>query len=95
MTPSWCEENNCQCLCSMDTLGGGQCIGKLDVPIDHITPKANTMQWCHYNKVTRIIQPFYINKEDLIVACFIIGEALKKQELGLPMSIVANLPKEV
>ena len=77
----------------MDTLGGGQCIGRLDTPTDHITEKANTMQWCHYNRATNNILPFHINHNDMIIYCYVIGEALRKQGLTLPSSIVNNLPK--
>lgn len=95
MRPAWCEDNSCSPLVSMDTLGGGQCIGKLNEPTDHVNPKTNTMSRCHYDKVTnKITGCFAINHDDIIVETYINGEALRAQGLTLPRAIVDNLPTE-
>ena len=90
--PEWCNGKDCTCIYSMNTAGGGQCIGRLLHPTDHITKEANTMQWCHYDSVPKKIIPFHINLEDCIVDVYLIGEALRKIGLGLPQAIVDNMP---
>ena len=92
--PVWCEDKNCSLLCYMPTLGGGQCIGKLSSPTDHINKAVNTMSRCHYNKVTDFVSSFDINHEDIIVETYLNGEALRASGLTLPSVIVNNLPKE-
>ena len=88
--PVWCGDSSCEPLCSMETLGGGECIGKLVKPLNHIIKEGNTMRRCHYDGLVRA---FRINKEDLIVELYLIGEALKAQGLELPKIIVDNLPR--
>jgi len=91
--PEWCEDVSCSPLCQMETLGGGQCIGKLAVPVAHITPAANNMSRCHYDKVVRIVHSFAVNPADIIVEIYIGGESLRGLGLSLPSSIIDNLPR--
>mgnify|MGYP001567157665 CR=1 FL=1 len=93
--PAWCEDKTCLPLCSADTKGGGQCIGKLAEATDHITPKVNFMSRCHYDRaVGKISGQFANNLEDIIVEVYIDGEALRAQGLGLPEAIIDNLPRK-
>jgi len=91
--PIWCEDENCSPLSQMPTLGGGQCIGKLFMPTDHINKAVNTMSRCHYDRAIKSVNSFNINHEDIIVETYLNGEALRILNLSLPKSIVDNLPK--
>ena len=92
--PGWCEDESCSPLCYILTLGGGQCIGELSVPTDHINNAINTMSRCHYDKELDFVNSFHINLADIIVETYLNAKALRTLNLKLPEDIVEYLPKE-
>src|SRR3990172_10685857 len=95
MRPNWCEDITCSHVCYMPTMGGGQCIGKLAEPTDHVTKAVNLLTRCHYDKVSSILRIFHINKEDMIVDIYLNGEGLRFIGESLPSAIIDNLPVPV
>ena len=91
VNPSWCNEINCSSLISKDTLGGSQCIGKLDHPQAHFG-EFNQFQWCVFDKAVLSSQKLLINQYDIRLFFYLFGEALKSQGLTVPAAIVDNLP---
>jgi hypothetical protein len=88
--PEWCPDKSCVVTCYMSTKGGGQCVGVLAKPTDHITKGVDTMSRCHYDGV---VHSFCVNSEDIIVDTYLNGEALRTLGLTLPKAIVDNLPR--
>jgi hypothetical protein len=91
--PKWCGDVTCQPLCVRNNKAGGQCIGKLLVPINH-DGYPNTMQWCRYAKVgdETYKDSFYINQSDIEGCICLFAQTLRVQGLAVSKSTVNSLP---